>query len=131
MEHFFGVETSGVKKKITQQGNKQIHFHTNHCLDEEMKTTHITKSTSTTFSRYQTLENKLESLKQIESAADLFELLGEVSLPVDKNDPDAVTTCGAFVMDLKQNTALTCKGPPSVNVFDNPPHIMSLSNEHS
>lgn len=126
LENFYGVETSGLKKKITQQGNNQIHFHTNHCLDEEMKKTHTTKSTSTTFSRYKKLADKLNSEKEIESAKKMFGLLGHVSMAVNEKNCSAVATCGAFVMDLKSNTALTCKGPPSINAFANPPHLISL-----
>ncbi len=122
---FFGIETSGTKKKITQQGSQKTHFHTNHCLDEEMKLTHTVKSTSTTFSRYQELEHRLPHTT-LSSAEDIYELLGHVSI-APKPETTGTATCGALVMDLKAQTALACMGPPSQNIFNNLPLHLSLA----
>jgi isopenicillin-N N-acyltransferase like protein len=122
---FFGIETSGTKKKITQRGSNKTHFHTNHCLDAEMQLTHTVKSTSTTYSRYQELEKRL-ACTLISSINDIYELLGRVSTaPKPRNH--AVATCGALVMDLRKKTALACMGPPSQEIFNNPPLYLSLA----
>lgn len=119
----FGIETSGTKKKITQQGGSQIHFHTNHCLDQEMACTATIKSTSTTHARYNTLEQLLKNPPT--SATDLYETLGHVSIAPTTSDLTA--TCGAFVMDLTQKRALTCVGPASQTIFHNPPLCLDMS----
>ncbi len=126
MHDFFGIETSGTKKKITQEGNHKTHFHTNHCLDEEMKLTHTVKSSSTTYSRYHELENRIPHTP-LASAQDIYELLGYVSIAPNPKITNAVATCGALVMDLKAQTALACMGPPSEQIYHNPPLNLSLA----
>ncbi len=125
-QDFFGIETSGTKKKITQRGSNKTHFHTNHCLDAEMQLTHTVKSTSTTYSRYQELEKRLPHTP-ISSSNDMYELFGHVSLAPKPELGHSVATCGALVMDLKAQTALACMGPPSQEIFHNPPLHLSLA----
>lgn len=109
--HFFGVETSGTKKKVTQVGLDRVHLHTNHCLDPEMTHTARVLSTSTTHARYASLEE--QTAKQApRSAKELYELLGSVSAGRDAKDAHAVATCGAFVMDVAARRVLACQGVP-------------------
>lgn len=109
-EGFFGVETSGTKKKLTQVGADRVHLHTNHCLDEEMVPTARVLATSTTHQRYQSLEEQTAANPPRTLAA-LYELLASVSAGPDAKDPHATATCGAFVMDLSRRRVLACQGP--------------------
>lgn len=111
-EHsFFGIETSGTKKKITQAGTDRVHLHTNHCLDDEMVPTARVLATSTTHQRFQSLEEQTAA-RAPRTAVELYELLARVSAGRDPRDPHGVATCGAFVMDLGARRVLACQGPP-------------------
>ncbi len=110
-ESFFGIETSGSKKKITQAGADQVHLHTNHCLDAEMESTARVLST-TTRARLETLEERT-ARSAPSTAAELYELLGAVSYAGQADDPDAPATCGAFVMDVHARRVLACQGVPA------------------
>lgn len=110
-QHFFGIETSGTKKKLTQVGQDRVHLHTNHCLDEEMIPTARVLSTSTTHQRYSSLEEQTAK-RPPRSAAEMYELLGMVSDGPNPKDPHAVATCGAFVMDVAARRVLACQGVP-------------------
>jgi isopenicillin-N N-acyltransferase-like protein len=122
---FFGVETSGTKKKLTQVGAHQVHFHTNHCLDEEMAQTHTIRPGSTTFERFQELEQIVETGVP-QSGQELFESFGRVAIAADPANPKQTATCGAFVMEIAQKRIFACKGPPSKNLFQNPPVVLEL-----
>ncbi len=122
--NMFGIETSGTKKKVTQTGTERIHFHTNHCLDNEMAQTHGIRQGSTTYERYQTLEQILQQ-NPPHSAQELFESFGAVSVPRNPNIPHQSATCGAMVMDIGHLQVLACKGAPSAR-FGHPPEILEL-----
>lgn len=50
-EAFFGVETSGQHKVLTQQGPRAAHIHTNHCFDPVLRKYEAVSRASTTFAR--------------------------------------------------------------------------------
>jgi len=124
--NFFAIETSGQKKKITQDAADKSHIHTNHCLDEEMRATHTIRKTSTTLERFEGLEQILKE-DMINSAAKMYEELGRVSMPFVPEAPEQVATCGAMIMDLSRSIALACKGPPSEKYFHNTPVSLELT----
>lgn len=107
----FGIETSGTKKKVIQQGADRTHLHTNHCLDDEMVATAEFSPTSTTQKRYSTIEAHLASETAPSTAPELFEVFGAVSATRNNDDGNAVATCGTFIADLGARTALTATGP--------------------
>jgi hypothetical protein len=121
----FAIETSGTKKKITQSSAQTPHIHTNHCLDDEMSKTHTVKKTSTTYDRFGGLEAILRDTK-LDSTATIYEALGRVSYAPNPHDLKQVATCGAMVMDIKQGSALACKGPPSEQYFHNTPVTLDV-----
>jgi isopenicillin-N N-acyltransferase like protein len=106
---FFSIETSGTKKKIVFDKANQIYFHTNHCLDEEMQKTHIILKESTTYWRYQQLDDVIR-YEDINTADGVFLALAKASLPSDPTSPHKTATCGTFVMDIKQRMVVACQG---------------------
>lgn len=112
-QDLFGIETSGTQKKLTQQGIDRIHLHTNHCLDDDMKTTCRILPTSTTESRYQTLTQKTRA-QPVNSLSDMWSMLTSVSHPRDAQEAHAVATCGAFCMNLSSRVVWACQGPPAL-----------------
>jgi isopenicillin-N N-acyltransferase-like protein len=120
----FGMETSGTRKKVIFEGqgpgaskNGASYFHTNHCVDDEMKATARIMPGSTTLLRYQTLQARADGGRVPRTAREMFDAFADVGLSNDKPDaPDDVATCGAIVMDLKQKTALACQGIPGPGV---------------
>jgi isopenicillin-N N-acyltransferase-like protein len=114
-DELYGIETSGTKKKVTQQGGDQVHLHTNHCLDEELIPTATVLPTSTTWKRLETLEEMTKDGAP-ETAADMFRAFAAVSHDRVPGQAHAVATCGAFVMDLRARRALACAGPPGPDV---------------
>ncbi len=106
----FGIEMSGKKKKIIREDGKEPYFHTNHCVDAEMKPTARIMPGSTTLKRY----DQLGVITQREPA-DLkaaFDALEPVGLPHNPNNPDDVATCGALAMDITARNAMACVGIP-------------------
>jgi isopenicillin-N N-acyltransferase-like protein len=112
----FGVETSGTKKKVIQEGAERVHLHTNHCLDEEMMATAEVSPTSTTRVRYQTLADAVAAGATPTTAAGMLELFGGVSAQRKLEDGNAVATCGVFIADLATPSALTAAGPAGAGV---------------
>ena len=111
----FGLETSGTKKKLIFQASKTAghsYFHTNHCVDEEMKATAKILPGSTTVQRYATLQARTDAGRVPQNAREMFDAFVDVSLPPNPALPDEVATCGALVMDLKRGTVLACQGLP-------------------
>lgn len=107
--HFFSIEASGTKKKIVLDRNDELYFHTNHCLDAEMRKTHIIRKESTTLWRYQQLDEVVRH-EDLSSAEKVFLALAHVSLPQDPSEPHKITTCGTFVMDIEKTRVLACQG---------------------
>jgi isopenicillin-N N-acyltransferase-like protein len=107
--HFFSIETSGTKKKIVWDKPDQVYFHTNHCLDEEMRKTHVIHKDSTTLWRYQQLDEVIRH-QDLTSAEQVFLALREVSIPKDKKEPHRTATCGTVVMDVERQIVVACQG---------------------
>jgi isopenicillin-N N-acyltransferase-like protein len=107
--NFFSIETSGTKKKIIFDKNDQLYFHTNHCLDAEMRKTHIILKESTTMWRYQQLDEVVRH-QDLSTKEQVFVAFAQVSLPPDPKEPHKTTTCGTMVMDLSKHSALACQG---------------------
>lgn len=112
MNNFFSIEASATKKKIVNDDAEHLYFHTNHCLDEEMRKTHTVSKESTTFSRYQALDETVR-LMDLSSPEKVFVAMSEVNLPGDKNIPHHVATCATLIMDIKNRQVLGCQGGPS------------------
>jgi isopenicillin-N N-acyltransferase like protein len=123
--HFFGIETSGTKKKVVWEDPSQIYFHTNHCLDEEMRKTHVVNKESTTYFRYQQLDDVIR-YEDLTSAEHVFVSLAGVGLVADKSEPHKTATCGTLVMDIHQRFVLGCQGIPNNDLLSSPEVKVSL-----
>jgi len=112
----FAVETSGTKKKLvwhkTSQAGTSSWFHTNHCVDDEMKATARILPTSTTLQRFATLQARDEGPGAPSTPAELYAAFADVSMPYDPARGGDTATCGAIVMDLRRKQAMACLGEP-------------------
>ena len=117
----FGMETSGTRKKVIFEASRSSsssasragsYFHTNHCVDEEMKPTAKILAGSTTVQRYQTLQARTDEGRIPKTAREMFDAFADVALQPNPALVDDVATCGALVMDLKRGTVLACQGIP-------------------
>lgn len=115
-KHFYSIETSGMHKKLVWDKAHELYFHTNHCLDSEMRKTHVITKESTTYYRYQQLDDVIR-YQDLTSIENVFLALAEVSLWPDKNEPHKTATCGALVMDLKNRVVLGCQGIPNADLL--------------
>lgn len=109
----FGIETSGTKKKVIQEGSDRIHLHTNHCLDDEMARTARVPEESTSMRRLNGLESWVAqgAPKNPQEMFDGFSCVGmQREMGTHKS-----ATCGALVMDLERKRALACVGIPGEN----------------
>lgn len=106
---FFSIETSATKKKIVWDKPDERYFHTNHCLDAEMRKTHVIRKESTTLWRYQHLDEVVRH-RDLSHADAVFLALAEVSLPQNPRNPHQISTCGTFVMDLNRHQVVACQG---------------------
>jgi len=95
----YGIETSGTKKKVIQEGAQHIHLHTNHCLDEEMQATARIPEESTSMKRLAGLENWVAKGAP-ENVQALFDGFACVGMPRKVGSHNSAT-CGALVMDLE------------------------------
>ncbi|MBL93526.1 MAG: hypothetical protein CMH56_17130 [Myxococcales bacterium] len=112
-DEVFGIETSGTKKKVIQEGASHIHLHTNHCLDDEMAQTARVPDESTSMKRLAGLENWVAGGAP-QSAQAMFDGFTCVGMPREIGSHKSAT-CGALVMDLVQKHALACVGIPGEN----------------
>lgn len=108
-DHFFSIEASGTKKKVVWDNAREVYFHTNHCLDEEMRKTHIVRKDSTTYWRYQQLDDVIR-FQDLSNAEKVFLALAQVSMPQERSEPHKTATCGTFVMDIEQRLVVGCQG---------------------
>jgi isopenicillin-N N-acyltransferase-like protein len=115
-QEFYSIEASGIKKKLVWDNPKELYFHTNHCLDAEMRQTHFITKESTTYYRYQQLDDVIR-YQDLTSAENVFLALAGVGLPQDKNEPHKTATCGTLVMDLKNRFVLGCQGIPNADLL--------------
>lgn len=114
-KNFYGIEASGTKKKVVCNDAHQLYFHTNHCLDSEMRKTHVLQKQSTSYERYQQLDEVIR-YQDLATPAAVLVALGGVGLPYDPSDPHKTATCGALVMDINQRYVLGCQGIPDANL---------------
>lgn len=126
MERFFSVETSGTKKKIVCEQASERYFHTNHCLDAEMRKTHIIRKDSTTLERYKHLDEVVR-LGSLSKALEVFMALEQVSMPFEKSMPHKTATCGTLVMDLAKKSMLACAGIADTELVSWPSSTISLA----
>jgi isopenicillin-N N-acyltransferase-like protein len=105
---FFGVETSGQLKVLTQTGARAAHLHTNHCFDPVLRKRERVPRVSTTFRRLE-LASTLYVQQRPQTAEQLWAFLGShegyprsLCSHVDdaSGDPSASRTCGMMVMRL-------------------------------
>lgn len=115
-KNFFAIETSGTKKKIICDDSDKTFIHTNHCVDKEMRKTHVIRKGSTTIKRYDHL-SKVIKHKNFYDAAQVFLTLAEVSYQKNPDDINKTATCGTFVMDINKRFALACRGISSEEVL--------------
>jgi isopenicillin-N N-acyltransferase-like protein len=108
----FGIETSGTKKKVIKDGGSAPYFHTNHCVDDEMKGTCRILPGSTTVQRYETLTKMVAEGPLPDDLRSTFDAFAPVGLKQNPKNPHDVATCGAIVMDLTDKNAMACVGIP-------------------
>jgi isopenicillin-N N-acyltransferase-like protein len=122
--NFFGIETSGTKKKIVFE-KRELYFHTNHCLDAEMRKTHVIREGSTSEWRYNELDQNIRH-QDLSSAEKIFLALKQVSLSPNKSQIHNTATCGSIVMNLKQRSLLACAGIAEEKMLANNSAYFSL-----
>lgn len=115
---FYGVETSGKLKAVTQRGAKASHLHTNHCFDPKLRQVEKVPAASTTYRRFE-LATMLMVDKKPQTVKDIWQFLSShegyprsICSHVDDatGDPSASRTCGLVVMDLVKGRMLACRG---------------------
>lgn len=124
-DHFFGIEASGTKKKVVWDRADQIYFHTNHCLDDEMRKTHVLRKNSTSEWRYQQLDQVIRHL-DLSSADKIFVALREVSIVPEDGHPHRTATSGTFVMDIDKRMVVGCEGIPQEELLQWPQTKVSI-----
>jgi len=125
LENFFGIETSGTKKKVVWDKASELYFHTNHCLDPEMRKTHIIRKDSTTIERFTLLDEKIRE-EDLSTQELVFLALAQVSMPVNSSMPHSPATCGTLVLDLAKKSMLACAGIANKELLSCPSSIISL-----
>lgn len=108
---FFSIEASGTKKKLVWDKASELYFHTNHCLDTEMRKTHVVSKESTSYYRYQQLDDVIRH-QDLSAAEKVFVALAGVGLKKDPLDPHKTATCGALVMNINKRFVMGCQGIP-------------------
>ena len=120
---FYGVETSGRLKVVTQQGGRAAHLHTNHCFDPVLRKVEKVARTSTTFRRME-IASTLYVQQRPRDADELWDFLSShegyprsICSHVDDagGDPSASRTCGRMVLDLGRGRVLASPGCGQAN----------------
>ncbi len=115
---FFGVETTGQLKMVTQTGAKAVHMHTNHCFDPVLRMHERVSPVSTTFRRLE-LASTLYAQSHPRTASEMWSFLGShegypksICSHVDDvdGDPSASRTCGAMVMGCQTGEIFASRG---------------------
>ncbi|MCA9507401.1 MAG: hypothetical protein KC505_03145 [Myxococcales bacterium] len=123
--NFFGIELSGTKKKIICDDASKKYFHTNHCLDAEMRKTHMIRKGSNTLWRLEHLQGVIGH-EDLSSPKKVFLALRSVSIAPDKNYPHKTTTCGTVVMDINQRSTIACSGIAHEELLEDANYSISL-----
>jgi isopenicillin-N N-acyltransferase-like protein len=117
-QRFFGAETSGALKVLTQSGARAAHLHTNHCFDPVLRKYERVPKVSTTFRRLD-LASTLYAQQRPQDVAAVWAFLGShegyprsICSHVDdaSGDPSASRTCGMMVMQLGAGEVLAGAG---------------------
>ncbi len=117
----FGIETSGAKEKVTQQGADRLHLHTNHPLDDDMAATAHIPDDSTSLVRLQKLQ-AIDPGRYLSGRA-VYDALADVSMALPGPEtPHKAATCGAFVMEPRARRVHAGRGP----VGATPPVILEV-----
>lgn len=115
---FFGVETSGQLKVVTQRGARGAHLHTNHCFDPVLRRREAVPAVSTTFRRME-LATTLYVQQRPRDAAGLWTMLSShegyprsICSHIDDagGDPSASRTCGRMILSLATGDVLAGGG---------------------
>ncbi len=116
---FFGVETSGKQKVVTQVSARAAHLHTNHCFDPVLRKVEKVPKVSTTYRRFD-LATTLYVQQRPRDPQGVWEFLSShegyprslCSHVVDDigGDPSAARTCGVMVMQLAGGAVLAGAG---------------------
>lgn len=114
---FFGVETSGQLKVLTQQGARAAHLHTNHCFDPVLRKHEAVPNSSTTFARLN-LATTIYAQQRPRDVDGIWSLLhthedgpGALCRHVAReDDPDGSITCAVMVMRLHTRTVRVASG---------------------
>jgi isopenicillin-N N-acyltransferase-like protein len=126
---FFGVETSGKQKVVTQVGARAAHLHTNHCFDPVLRKCERVPAVSTTFRRLeiastlfvQQRPHDLEGIWTLLSSHDGYPK--SLCSHIDEGDPSAAKTCGRMVLQLSTGEVWSSAGCGQ----QNPPRRLQLS----
>lgn len=98
----FGVESSASLNKTLYRGSPPVYYHTNHCLDEEMKALSYISKTSTTLARYRLMNEGLASRPDpgMEALWELLNLEGIFTNLTNDEEPHAMFSCATLMMHL-------------------------------
>lgn len=126
---FYGVETSGKQKVVTQIGARAAHLHTNHCFDPVLRRCERVPTTSTTFRRLelattlyvQQRPHDLEGVWSLLSSHDGYP--NSLCSHIDEGDPSAAKTCGRMVLQLATGEVWASRGCGQTS----PPRKLRLS----
>jgi len=103
----FGIETSGVLRRLHYAGQPPVYLHTNHCLDGDVAAVSRVPPASTTHDRYVWLRRSLDA-EPLRDLDDAWRRLGSTdgyprsvctNMATPAN-PHASATCGAIAMNL-------------------------------
>jgi isopenicillin-N N-acyltransferase-like protein len=115
---FFGVETSGELKVLTQTGARAAHLHTNHCFDPVLRRREAVPRDNTTFHRlnFATTIYAQQRPATAEALWDLFHTHdagpGSLCMHGDPGggDPHATITCAVLSMRLRDGGVRVAHG---------------------
>jgi isopenicillin-N N-acyltransferase-like protein len=115
---FFGVETSGKQKVVTQVSARAAHLHTNHCFDPVLRKVEKVPRVSTTYRRFD-LATTLYVQQRPHDPQGVWQFLAShegyprsLCSHIDDvgGDPSASRTCGLMVMQLAGGAVLAGAG---------------------
>lgn len=116
---FFGIETSGQRKVLTQTGPRAAHLHTNHCFDPVLRQHEAVPRGSTSFARLN-MATTLYAQQRPASLEEMWSLLGshdgnpssQLCTHQDEvhGDDTYSRTCGRLVMKLRTGEVRTARG---------------------
>ena len=116
---FFGIETSGQRKVLTQKGPRAAHLHTNHCFDPVLRQHEAVPRGSTSFARLN-MATTLYAQQRPASLDELWALLGShegnessqlcTHQDAVHGDDSFSRTCGRIAMRLRTGGMRVARG---------------------